>query len=340
LLTNREEEILFLKQTFDKSLGSIKCAQDEEIKKMEHAHEEDRKNWKYAQEEMLRNMKYAQEEEIKKLNDIVQKLKHENNDKTQKYEYELSQRSNTPVEKYTLIPSRNPQVTFQNNDDTAWDDMGTSLHSRPTMPVRTRQQQPYIPPYRRHATLPHSPENATYTKENNKQINLAKESKIQQKSFKKKDEPYYRNNASTPRYESTHKSQLLFSSSGSDHSTESERAPSQLSRYSSNDRSRNLHNQSNRSYKLPHLKLGEFKGEYWSGFIRQFERMAANEGWTEEDILNTFSYCLRDEAREFYSVLTDEQTSNWEILKAEFTQRFGKGEPPESVMWDLSGTVQ
>jgi hypothetical protein len=27
-------------------------------------------------------------------------------------------------------------------------------------------------------------------------------------------------------------------------------------------------------------------------------------------------------------------------LKAEFTQRFGKGEPPESVMWDLSGKVQ
>jgi hypothetical protein len=69
-----------------------------------------------------------------------------------------------------------------------------------------------------------------------------------------------------------------------------------LLRYSSNGRSLYLHNHSSRSYKLPHLKLGKFKGEYCSGLIRQFERMAANEGWTEEDILNTFSYCLKDEA--------------------------------------------
>jgi hypothetical protein len=60
--------------------------------------------------------------------------------------------------------------------------------------------------------------------------------------------------------------------------------------------------------------------------------MAANEGWTEKGMLNTFSYCLRDEAWEFYSVVTDEQTSNRETLIAEFNQRFGKGDPPESVM--------
>ena len=83
-----------------------------------------------------------------------------------------------------------------------------------------------------------------------------------------------------------------------------------------------------------------FSGEYWRGFVTQFEAVAEKCGWTEGDKLEAFPMVLKKEALEYYSILPSEKTKNFSWLKAKFEHNFNKVEPPTTVRWVLLSAEQ
>ena len=83
-----------------------------------------------------------------------------------------------------------------------------------------------------------------------------------------------------------------------------------------------------RNFQIPKLS---FDGEYWKGFITQFETVAERLAWTEADKLDAFSLALKKEAAEYYSILPYIKRTYFTWLKSKFEEYFEELDPPSSV---------
>ena len=92
-----------------------------------------------------------------------------------------------------------------------------------------------------------------------------------------------------------------------------------------------------RSFRIPKLS---FDGEYWKGFITQFETVAERLAWSEADKLDAFSLALKKEAAEYYSILPDNKRTDFTWLKGKFEEYYEDLDPPSSVRWELLSVEQ
>ena len=74
-----------------------------------------------------------------------------------------------------------------------------------------------------------------------------------------------------------------------------------------------------RNFQIPKLS---FDGEYWKGFITQFETVAERLAWSEADKLDAFSLALKKEAAEYYSILPDIKQTGFIWLKGKFEEYY------------------
>ena len=95
------------------------------------------------------------------------------------------------------------------------------------------------------------------------------------------------------------------------------------------------------SEKAPRIpKVGEFAGDYWSGFINRFEMIASRCEWTEAEKVDTFAFALVKEAAQYFSQLSQDKINNFSWVKMKFSQRFEKKDPPQTVRWELYNSCQ
>ena len=106
--------------------------------------------------------------------------------------------------------------------------------------------------------------------------------------------------------------------------------PAVTSRSGGAARIRNVRNQG--SLDVPKLT---FTGEYWRGFIGQFETYARNMPWTEANKTDAFSMCLRKEASEYFSILSAQVRSSFDEIKTKFEAHFEKTDVPSTIRWEL-----
>ena len=83
-----------------------------------------------------------------------------------------------------------------------------------------------------------------------------------------------------------------------------------------------------------------FTGEYWRGFIGQFETYARNMPWTEANKIDAFSMCLRKEASEYFSILSAQVRSSFDEIKTKFEAHFEKTDVPSTIRWELLAVEQ
>ena len=81
------------------------------------------------------------------------------------------------------------------------------------------------------------------------------------------------------------------------------------------------HKRSHDSRNFPIPKFS-FDGEYWKGFITQFETVAERFAWFEADKFDAFSLALKKEATEYYSILPDIKQTDFTWLKGKFEVNF------------------
>jgi hypothetical protein len=81
-------------------------------------------------------------------------------------------------------------------------------------------------------------------------------------------------------------------------------------------------------------KLGTFSGEYWRGFIKQFELAAERSNWSEREKIDTFAMCLRKDALDYFSSLPMEHAHDFNWVKDKFNQHFERRDPP--LKWRMS----
>ena len=60
-----------------------------------------------------------------------------------------------------------------------------------------------------------------------------------------------------------------------------------------------------------------FSGDYWRGFITQFETVAEKCGWTEAEMLDAFPLLLKKEALEYYSILPKEKNQEFQVAQVQ-----------------------
>ena len=111
--------------------------------------------------------------------------------------------------------------------------------------------------------------------------------------------------------------------------------PAVTSRSGGAARIRNVRNQG--SLDVPKLT---FTGEYWRGFIGQFETYARNMPWTEANKIDAFSMCLRKEASEYFSILSAQVRSSFDEIKTKFEAHFEKTDVPSTIRWELLAVEQ
>ena len=56
-----------------------------------------------------------------------------------------------------------------------------------------------------------------------------------------------------------------------------------------------------------------FSGEYWTGFVRQFEAVAEKCGWTKDDKLEAFPMVMKKEALEYNRILPNDKKKTQKI---------------------------
>ena len=83
-----------------------------------------------------------------------------------------------------------------------------------------------------------------------------------------------------------------------------------------------------------------FTGEYWRGFIGQFETYARNMPWTEVNKIDAFLMCLRKEASEYFSILSAQVRSSFDEIKTKLEAHFEKTDVPSAITWELLAVEQ
>ena len=92
-----------------------------------------------------------------------------------------------------------------------------------------------------------------------------------------------------------------------------------------------------RNFQISKLSFG---GEYWKGFITQFELVAERLAWSEADKLDAFSLTLKNEAADYYSMIPDIKWTDFTLLKGKFEEYYEELDPPSSVRWKLWSVEQ
>ena len=100
---------------------------------------------------------------------------------------------------------------------------------------------------------------------------------------------------------------------------------------------RTAHVQSCGNIDVPKLT---FAGEYWRGFIGQFETYAKNMPWTEAHKIDAFAMCLRNEASEFFSILPASTKNDFTEIKNKFERHFEQTDVPSTIRWELLSIQQ
>jgi hypothetical protein len=91
---------------------------------------------------------------------------------------------------------------------------------------------------------------------------------------------------------------------------------------------------------LDEWRLEKFSGEFWGGFIDQFEEKAKYEKWNDEEKVIVFSRLLRGPALEFWSELPKDLRGQFQWVKERFEQHFVNKDPPLVNMLALFHATQ